>query len=120
MSKVRPPDPWRADRGGTKVGLTSRQQARRRSRGDELDFREFVDELRSALTTDLPESVTPYDGLYDDLGFDSFQAFELLIVVEGIAGNVVPPAEVPELYTLGDVHAYYQELGSDGTDAAGS
>lgn len=85
-----------------------------------MEFQEFVDELRTALTAELPESVTPYHGLYDDLGFDSFQAFELLIVVEGLAENVVPPAEVPALFTLGDVHAYYEELSSAGAEADSS
>lgn len=85
-----------------------------------MEFQEFVEDLRTALTAELPESVTPYDGLYDDLGFDSFQGFELLIVVEGLAGNVVPPAEVPALFTLGDVHAYYEELSSAEADSGAS
>jgi acyl carrier protein len=78
-----------------------------------LDFTTFVTRLRSVLDAEIPESVTPYDSLYEELGFDSFQAFELLIVVESLAESLVPPAEVPELYTLGDAHAYYEQLAAD-------
>jgi acyl carrier protein len=57
------------------------------------------------------EDVGPVDatsGLYDDLGIDSFQAFELLIVIEAAAGLDVPPPELPELYTLGNAFTYYE------------
>jgi acyl carrier protein len=75
-----------------------------------VDLDTFVDQLRSILTADIPKPANPYDSLYDDLSFDSFQAFELLIVVESLAGNVVPPEEIPELYTLADAYEYYQSL----------
>jgi hypothetical protein len=42
------------------------------------DFDRFIESLRELLSADLPEVVNPYDSLYDELGFDSFQAFELL------------------------------------------
>jgi acyl carrier protein len=84
-----------------------------------VNFDDFVDQLRSILSAEIPPSVTQYDSLYDELGFDSFQAFELLIVVESLAGNLVPPEQLPELYTLGDAHAYYQQLRSADVDAVG-
>jgi acyl carrier protein len=87
--------------------------------GGVLEFGDFVSRLRSVHSGQIPESVTPYDNLYDELGFDSFQAFELLIVVESLAGNLVPPAEVPELYTLGDAHAYYEQLRVSDVDVVG-
>lgn len=83
-----------------------------------MDFPTFVQHLRSVLSAEVPGSVTASDNLYEELGFDSFQAFELLVVIESAAGNLVPPAEVPELYTLGDAHAYYETLRK--LDAVGS
>lgn len=82
-----------------------------------MEFDEFIDELRVMLTAELPESVAPYDGLYDELGFDSFQAFELLIVVEAMAETLVAPEDVPELFTLGDAHAYFEHLRSARVEA---
>ena len=83
------------------------------------DFERFVERLRELLRAELPQSVTRYDGLYDELGFDSFQAFELLIVVESLAGTVMPPPELPEIYTLGDAYTYYQQLRAGDTGAVG-
>ena len=75
-----------------------------------MDLDTFIGQLRELLSADLPEHVNPYDGLYDELEFDSFQAFELLIVVESLAGTLVPPEEVPEIFTLADAYEYYEAL----------
>lgn len=77
-----------------------------------MEFEAFVARLRALVSVDIPNDVSRYAGLYDELGFDSFQAFELLIIVESMSGNLVPPEQVPELYTLGDAHAYYEQLRS--------
>lgn len=78
-----------------------------------MEFENFVQRLRQNISADLPESLSPNDGLYDELGLDSFQAFELLIIVESLAGSLVPPVDIPELYTVGDAYAYYRKLRSN-------
>lgn len=75
-----------------------------------MNFDQFVERVGTLLDVEIPKPVNPYDSLYDDLGFDSFQAFELMIVVEGLAESMVPPMELPELYTLADAFEYYQQL----------
>ena len=76
----------------------------------DMDFAEFVRRLSTLLRVEFPDDVNPYDSLYADLGLDSFQAFEMLIIIEGLADCMVPPLEVPEIYTLNDAYAYYQHL----------
>lgn len=75
-----------------------------------MNFDQFVERVGTLLDVEIPKPVNPYDSLYDDLGLDSFQAFELMIVVEGLAECMVPPMELPELYTLADAYEYYQQL----------
>lgn len=75
-----------------------------------MTFDQFVERIATLLKLDLPEQVGPDASLYDDVGIDSFEAFQLLIVIEGLAECLVPPLEFPELYTLGDAYAYYQVL----------
>lgn len=50
------------------------------------------------------------DSLYDTIGLDSFQAFQLIIIVESLAGVDVPPVELPEMFTLRDAFGYYSLL----------
>lgn len=52
----------------------------------------------------------PYLSLFDDWGLDSLQTFQLIIITESLADCAVPPPEVPELYTPGDVYDYYCTL----------
>lgn len=54
--------------------------------------------------------VTPRTGLYDDLALDSFQAVEVVLRVEALAGRDDEDGAVPPLYTLGDLHGYYLAL----------
>lgn len=60
-------------------------------------------------------------GLYDDLGLDSFDAFRLMLFSEDIAGLILPPEEMPPLFTVGDAYDYYRALvasrDGDGADA---
>jgi acyl carrier protein len=73
-----------------------------------MEFDAFARMLASELGVFHDGPLTPATGLYDDLGLDSLLAFSLLIIVEAAAGLDVPPAELPELFTLGDAHAYYE------------
>ena len=75
-----------------------------------MGFDQFVQRLMTLLRIEILEPASPSDNLYDDLGLDSFQAFELMIVVEALAECLVPPLQVPELYTLADAFGYYQQL----------
>lgn len=75
-----------------------------------MDFSEFVLRISKLLRIELPENMSRYDSIYDELGLDSFQAFELLIIVEGLAEAMVPPVDVPEIFTMDDAFAYYERL----------
>jgi acyl carrier protein len=75
-----------------------------------LSFDQFIQRLRALWRVNIPDSVNPHLSLYDDLAVDSFQAFELLIIIEGIAEIMMPPPEIPELFTLADTFEYYQTL----------
>jgi len=76
----------------------------------DLTFDAFIERLRIAWRVDLPEPIDPVANLYEDLGVDSFKAFELLIAVEVIAECLVPPVEIPEIFTLADSYTYYQSI----------
>jgi acyl carrier protein len=58
-------------------------------------------------------------GLFDDWGLDSLQAFEMVIIVESMAGCLVPPAVIPELLTVGDAYDYYRALVDRGSGVEG-
>lgn len=75
-----------------------------------LSFEQFVERLRVLLKVEIPDPVNRYASLFDDLGLDSFKAFELMIIVEGLAESMVPPMEVPEIFTLSDAYEYYEQL----------
>ena len=73
-------------------------------------FARFCRHVLGLLNKELPGGpINPYWGLYDDLGLDSVQAFEVIVIVETMAECIVPPVEVPSLYTLSDAFAYYQK-----------
>jgi acyl carrier protein len=75
-----------------------------------MSFEQFVAHLLVLLRIEIGRPANACDSLYEDLGLDSFQAFELLIIIEGLAEAMVPPMDLPELYTLADAFAYYQQL----------
>jgi len=76
----------------------------------DMSFEQFVHRLRSLWRVEIPAGVNPYASLFEDLGSDSMQAFELLIIIEGLADCMVPPMEVPEMYTLADTFDYFKLL----------
>jgi len=78
-----------------------------------LTFDQFADRVISTLNLDAPDDADQIDehlDLYDQLGVDSFQAFQLIVMSEALAGSEIPPLELPDLYTLGDVYDYYRRL----------
>ena len=51
--------------------------------------------------------INRYLGLFDELGFDSLQSFQLMVVVEGLAGLQVPSENPPGMFTMDDAYRYY-------------
>jgi acyl carrier protein len=72
-----------------------------------LDFALFVAAVVRELDIDPPLQPTPTTDLYDDLGLDSLQAMELLLLVEEWAGRRNATEALPVLFTLGDAYTWY-------------
>lgn len=68
---------------------------------------ELADHLRPVLSFELPDDLNPYDSLRDRLDLDSIGVFELIVVLESVAGCVMPPEHVPEIDSLADAFEYY-------------
>ena len=73
----------------------------------ELEFEEYVARVTEFLDVPAPTTLDRDSGLYEDLGIDSLQAFELLIITEQLAGLSALPPSIPAIYTLGDAYDYY-------------
>jgi acyl carrier protein len=82
-----------------------------------LNFADFAAMLVGRLKIDDVPPLQPFTGVFDDLGIDSFHAFEMLIIIETAAGLDVPPPELPAIYTLGDAFEYYQRACALATSA---
>jgi len=78
-----------------------------------LDYDQFVSRLLKLLDADIATPVNPYDGLYTDLGFDSLQAFQIIVISERLADVDIPPMDIPEIYTMADAHGYYRSLSAE-------
>lgn len=80
--------------------------------GSSLSLEQFLDQLIAALNIDVDPIHRHAAGasIYDDWAIDSLQAFQVIIVTEAMAGALVPPPELPELYTPADVYAYYLSM----------
>ena len=76
---------------------------------DVLSYDDFVVRVGNLLDIDFPAVVNPFADLYDELGLDSLQAYQLIVIVESLA-DAVPPDDIPELYTMQDAFAYYEAL----------
>jgi acyl carrier protein len=81
-----------------------------------MDFDTFVARLMSELGKDpLPGDVLAPDTRLDELGFDSFDALEALVVAEELAGVDRPTLAGPSLdvdgwTSLGDVYRYLTSM----------
>ena len=75
-----------------------------------VNLSDFAREVASLLA--LPDDVDVREGasLYDDWGVDSLQAFQMIVIVESMAGVLVPPEHIPELFTVGDAYGYFCTL----------
>jgi acyl carrier protein len=72
-----------------------------------LDYSQFSFQVCKLLQMPEAHPINRYAGLYDDVGLDSLQAFELLIIIESLAGLDTPPAEIPAIFTMDDAFRYY-------------
>lgn len=82
------------------------------------EFKDFAGRLLTMLDVELPAKLTRDADLYADLGLDSLQAFQLVLLIESLTGVVVPPETVPALYSLGDAFDYYAMLSAAGSSDA--
>jgi acyl carrier protein len=53
-----------------------------------------------------PQDLAPSTRLVEDLGFDSIAMFELILLLEDLAGFEIPEQVASDLKDLGDVHHY--------------
>ncbi len=74
-----------------------------------MDFTAFAEMVTNRLELVTNVAMEPSTGLFDDLGIDSFQAFQMLIIIETAADLIVPPPYLPEMFTLGDAYEYFLE-----------
>ena len=80
-----------------------------------MNFDSFSRRLLESLQVDFDGQLSAATNLYEEIGLDSLQAFELVVLIEAWAGLMITPQEIPEIYTLADAYSYYclaQELAS--------
>lgn len=75
-----------------------------------LTFEDFGQAVAGYLRLDPSPPIERGAGLYDSWSLDSVQAWELVVVIEGMASVLVPPGSLPMLLTLGDAYDYYISL----------
>jgi acyl carrier protein len=72
------------------------------------DFDGYVELMSELLRIPKQSGLDPSDSIYDDWGLDSLQAFELIVLTEGLAGLSVPPEDIPALFLISDAYGYYE------------
>jgi acyl carrier protein len=75
-----------------------------------MTYETFSGRLVRLLEIEATEPINPYTELFSDLGLDSLQGFEMLLIIESLAGVNMPPLEIPEIYTMQDAFTYYRSL----------
>src|SRR6478735_7763981 len=75
-----------------------------------LSYDDFTCRLLDLLALEVEGPVNPYDGLYTELALDSFQALQLIVIIESLADAQVPPLDLPDLFTVQDAYDYYVSL----------
>lgn len=79
-----------------------------------MNTEEFAKRLAQMLEVDIaPADLRADATLFEEWGLDSLQAFQLVIATEALAGAMVPPPEIPEMYTVADAYDYYVSLRGD-------
>jgi acyl carrier protein len=75
-----------------------------------LDYDRMSARVAELLGLEIDGPIDPGVGLYDELGLDSFQALQLIVIIESLADAPVPPLDLPELFTMQDAYDYYVSL----------
>jgi acyl carrier protein len=71
-----------------------------------LDYDEFCDRLADEFGLDRRRLVADA-AVVADLGFDSLLIFEIVLLIEELAGATLPEALIGQLVTMNDFHAIY-------------
>jgi acyl carrier protein len=71
-----------------------------------LSFDEYLAAITQSIYLDIDEQASP-EADFEAVGIDSLQAFELILLTEEMTGQIAPPVEMPQLFTLGDAYRYY-------------
>lgn len=73
---------------------------------------EIIDTVNSALVEEFeldPADMQPELSIYQDLGLDSLDTVDMVIVLEGaFKFKIREEAEIKQIRTLGDIHAFVQ------------
>ena len=75
-----------------------------------LTFDDYCSQLLQQLHVPAPPNLRPEVTLEEELGIDSLQTLEILVVSEELAGLKNPSARVPAILTIGDAYGYYRSL----------
>lgn len=79
----------------------------------DIDLQTFCRQLAVHLRLDDEDRFEPTVSLFDDWALDSLQAFEMIVVIEAMAGATVPPPTLPDIFTLADAFHYYLSMRPD-------
>lgn len=71
-----------------------------------LSAEEFLRAFTTYFDRD-PQGVSIGSNLVDDLGFDSLDYFELLVLFDSAAGSAVPEAILEHMVVVSDVHVAF-------------
>jgi acyl carrier protein len=75
-----------------------------------LNYDSFSTRVLELLEIPQDKRINPYAELYGELGFDSLQGFQIIVISERLADIDVPPFAIPEIYTMQDAYDYYRSL----------
>ncbi len=90
------------------TGIIILHYAEQRCRGEIMEF-EALRELIVNLISCSDEDVTETASLKDDLGMDSLDAMELVMLIEEKTGISIPEEKLPDFVTVSDILNYLQE-----------
>ncbi len=75
-----------------------------------MHLEEFCAHIVAELELYPATTIDPHDDLFETVGIDSFEAFQVLIIAESLAGVSAPSSSVPEIHRLQDAYDYYVML----------
>lgn len=81
-----------------------------------LSYDAFIEGLAVSLGVEPSSPRDQYATVFDDWALDSLQAFQMIVTIEVMADSLMPPAELPEIFTCGDAFAYYLDLVDSGRE----